>query len=64
MKETLTKKQLCRLLNWSERTIDRKVNAGKMPAPRRPDPDSRTLLWLSEEIHKWMNNWPKKGGKS
>lgn len=55
--QTLTITDLARLLNRSPATIATEVtkNPDKLP-PRLRLPGSRRVLWLQEDVEKWINN--------
>lgn len=58
----LSRKALAKYLGLCDRTVDRLVASGELPAPRRGSTGGKR--WLREEVDEAIRHWPVVGDEA
>ncbi|MBK1874060.1 helix-turn-helix domain-containing protein [Marinobacter sp. 1-3A] len=52
----LTYEEVCAVTQLSQATLRRYVQAGRFPAPIRPNPQGRAVRFRIEDVRKWLEH--------
>lgn len=52
----LTYEEVCAVTQLSQATLRRYVQAGRFPAPIRPNPQGRAVRFRIQDVRKWLEH--------